>query len=88
MTEAEVRFGGWRLIGFADAKVAKVALVRCDCGQISRVSYEALLSGAHVSCPSCHPPQHHASERGERSFASVLASSEGRSAKKKHMGRE
>jgi hypothetical protein len=87
MTDEVQRFGSWRLIGVADAKLAKVALARCDCGELSRVSYEARTSGARVSCPSCHPPQQHASERGERSFASVLASAEGRGARKRHQGR-
>jgi hypothetical protein len=86
MPDEVQRFGTWRLIGFADAKVAKVALVRCDCGQISRVSYEALVTGGHVVCPTCKPPL--APNHYDRSFARDAAQAEGRSARKRHFGKD
>jgi hypothetical protein len=45
------------------------------------------LATSHVACSGCAPPQHHASERGERSYASVLAASESRGARRSIMGR-
>ena len=84
--EAPKRFNRWTVVGFTDARTAKVALCRCDCGQISRVSYQTLTSGGHVECASCSPPRN-LSDRSERtSFAAEFASAESRGAWKRHKG--
>jgi hypothetical protein len=80
------RFGRWSVVGFADARTAKVALCRCDCGQISRVSYETLTSGGFIECIACSPSKR--LDPTAKSYASNVASAEGRSARKRHRGED
>jgi hypothetical protein len=84
MTEdAAQTFGRWKLVGAADV-TGKRAVVRCSaCGCVRTVSFEALTQ-SHVNCSGCSPPlnvNHHA-----HTFASDVACSESRSARKKHYG--
>ena len=84
MTDAEVRYGLWKLIGSADS-TAKRAIVRCAiCGCVRTVNAE-MLTTSHVACSGCSPPLNVDSHG--RSFAAGLAAAEGRSARKRHQGR-
>jgi hypothetical protein len=88
MTEPEAapqRFGRWRVVGFADTRTAKRALCKCDCGAIREVSYEALTTGLSIACSSCFPPRN-LSDPSSRTFASDLAASETRGARKRQFG--
>jgi hypothetical protein len=87
MTELEAapaQFGAWKLIGSADS-TGKRLVARCThCGSVKTISAEALAGGGHVNCTNCAPPTHMGPTA--KSFASGVAASEGRSARKRQFG--
>ena len=78
------QYGNWRLIGYADARLAKRAIVKCvHCLSVREINAEALLGGQIVPCVTCEPPARAAAERrGE--FAASVAGEEVRGARAKH----
>ena len=89
MTEDAVpkRFGSWTHIGFVDARTAKRALCRCDCGALRELSVEALASGNAVPCSSCEPPRNLTDPRS-RTFAREVADMASRGARRRQFGRD
>ena len=90
MTEDAIpqRFGRWTVVGFADARTAKRALCRCDCGAVREVSFEALTTGLSIACATGQPPRNLSDSHGGERFAAGLAASEIRGAKRRHHGRD
>jgi hypothetical protein len=86
MTEDAARYGGWKLIGYADQRTLKRAICRCTCGAVRELSSEALAGGQIPVCGVCQPPLA-ANHHYDRSFASDLAITETRGARRKHQGR-
>jgi hypothetical protein len=77
------RYGALTIVGFRDAKTAKVAIVRCSCGNIVERSVEALVGGEILNCGNCRAtPATPAAD----SFAGAIAGTESRSAWKRHKG--
>jgi hypothetical protein len=85
VTDEVQRFGGWRLIGYADQRTLKRAICRCDCGAVRELSSEALAVGQIPVCEVCVPPLA-PNHRDGPSFARDAAQAEGRSARKRHFG--
>jgi hypothetical protein len=80
------QYGNWRLIGYADARLAKRAIVKCvHCLSVREINAEALLGGQIVPCVTCEPPARPSERRGGE-FASSVADTESRSARKRHRG--
>jgi hypothetical protein len=90
MTEPAIptEIGTWRLIGFADQRTLKRAVVRCEvCKVVREISAAAFEDGGLIpACTNCQPS--HSLNPTAKSLASNVASSEGRSARKKQFGKD
>jgi hypothetical protein len=81
--EIAKKYGALAVIGYRDARTAKVAIVRCDCGKVVEAPTEALAAGEILNCGRCRPaPATPAAD----SFAGAVASEESWGAKKRHFG--
>jgi hypothetical protein len=80
--------GNWKLIGFADQRTLKRAVVRCKvCKVVREISAAAFEDGGPVpACTNCQPS--HSLNPTAKLFASNVASAEGRSARKRHRGED
>jgi hypothetical protein len=81
----ERRYGALVIVGFRDARLAKVAICRCACGNVVERSVEALTAGDISSCGNCRTT---AAEPAEPAadFAADLANLESLGARRRHRG--
>jgi hypothetical protein len=79
------RYGRLAVIGYRDARLAKVAICRCDCQNLVERSVEALVSGEMLNCGNC-PATPATPDARSDTFASSVADLEGRSAWRRHKG--
>jgi hypothetical protein len=81
----ERRYGALVIVGFRDARLAKVAIVRCDCGKIVERSAEALVGGEMLNCGNCRAtPATPTAPAAD--FAADLANLESLGARRRHRG--
>jgi hypothetical protein len=81
----ERRYGALVVIGYRDARTAKVAIVRCDCGNIVERSVATLTAGDISNCGNCRAAPAKPADRSD-SFASNVAGMESWGAREKHFG--
>jgi hypothetical protein len=90
MTEPAIatEVGNWKLIGFADQRTLKRAVVRCKvCKVVREISAAAFEDGGLIpACTNCQPS--HSLNPTAKSFASSVADSETRGARKRHRGED